>query len=62
MTDKKVITAKDRKLAKGCLECPVCKRARKKQKEFDQLVLIQRAYKTFCEKKEEAEKSEKKLR
>ena len=26
------ITDKDRKLAKMCLTCPVCKRARKKQK------------------------------
>ena len=27
-----VITDKDRKKAKQCLECPLCKRARKKQK------------------------------
>ena len=26
------ITEKDRKKAQGCLECPVCQRARKKQK------------------------------
>jgi predicted ATPase len=31
-----------------------------KQKEFNQLDLVQRTYKTFCEKKEESEKSEKK--
>ena len=28
------ITEKDRKLAKQCLECPLCKRARAKQKGF----------------------------
>lgn len=28
------ITEKDRKMAKKCLECPVCSRARKKQKGF----------------------------
>lgn len=28
----KEITDKDRKLAKQCLECPVCRRARKNQK------------------------------
>lgn len=28
------ITEKDREMAKKCLECPVCKRARKKQKGF----------------------------
>jgi transposase-like protein len=28
------ITEKDRKMAKVCLECPACKRARKKQKGF----------------------------
>ena len=28
------ITDKDRKLAKQCLECPLCKRARLKQKGF----------------------------
>jgi hypothetical protein len=27
-----MITEKDRKLAKQCLECPICKRARFKQK------------------------------
>lgn len=26
------ITEKDRKRAQGCLDCPVCKRARKKQR------------------------------
>ena len=26
------ITEKDRKLAEGCLNCPVCKHARKKQR------------------------------
>jgi hypothetical protein len=26
------ITEKDRKQAQGCLDCPACKRARKKQK------------------------------
>ncbi len=29
-----VITEKDRKLALGCLNCPVCKKARKDQKGF----------------------------
>ena len=28
------VTEKDRKRAQKCLECPVCKRARKKQKGF----------------------------
>ncbi len=31
MTTKE-ITEKDRKAARGCLECPLCNRARKKQK------------------------------
>lgn len=32
MEEERAITEKDRKRAKGCLECPVCKRARAKQK------------------------------
>ncbi len=28
------ITEKDRKQAQGCLDCPMCKRAREKQKGF----------------------------
>ena len=28
------ITEKDRKMAQGCLDCPLCKRARTKQKGF----------------------------
>jgi len=32
MMNDKTITEKDRKKAQGCLDCPVCKRARKKQK------------------------------
>jgi hypothetical protein len=28
------ITEKDRKMAQACVECPVCKHARKKQKGF----------------------------
>ncbi len=34
MDNKEGITEKDRKRAKGCLECPVCSHARKKQKGF----------------------------
>jgi len=30
--DNAVITDKDRKLAQQCIECPVCTRARRKQK------------------------------
>ena len=29
--DTATITEKDRKLAQGCLKCPVCRRAREKQ-------------------------------
>ena len=32
MMDAETITEKDRKLAKQCLECPMCRRARAKQK------------------------------
>jgi hypothetical protein len=32
MMNDETITEKDRKQAQGCLDCPVCKRARKKQK------------------------------
>ena len=30
--DEQNITDKDRKLAKGCMDCPMCSYARKKQK------------------------------
>ena len=29
---EQTITEKERQMAKGCLDCPVCKHARKKQK------------------------------
>ncbi len=32
--EKPEITEKDKKKARGCLDCPICKRARKKQKGF----------------------------
>ncbi len=32
MTNRTEITEKDRKAAQGCVDCPICKRARKKQK------------------------------
>jgi hypothetical protein len=32
--DEVTITTEDKKLAESCLECPICKRARKKQKGF----------------------------
>ncbi len=32
MNNPETITEKDRKKAQGCLECPLCRRARKKQK------------------------------
>ena len=32
--NKSEITEKDRKLAQGCIECPVCKGARKNQRGF----------------------------
>jgi len=31
-SDTITITGKDREMAKNCLNCPICKRARKKQK------------------------------
>jgi len=32
MAEESVITEKDRQRAQGCLNCPVCKRARAKQR------------------------------
>ncbi len=34
MNGKETITEKDRAMARKCLECPVCRRARDKQKGF----------------------------
>ena len=34
MNGKETITEKDRAMARKCLECPVCRRAREKQKGF----------------------------
>jgi transposase-like protein len=32
MTEETSITDKDRKMAQGCLDCPVCRHARRKQR------------------------------